>query len=122
MPEKSRLEDVLNYSVADYFSPDDVAAIKHHFQDPKLVEVLRKAFLPTIYDGSLPLEQGRDDVWLTGFKWEQVPAEEAKALILARQDAIKFILGGITRLKVIAAAKEETPDDKKFRRLKDSTQ
>ena len=40
--------------------------------------------------------------------------------MVARNDTIKFILGGLVKLNVIAHAKEEPPEEAKERKAKDS--
>lgn len=116
-----RLEDVLGYTIDKYYSDEEMKLIRNVFNDPKLVNVLRKVMLPTIADVSLPVEQIQRDVFLVGRNWEQVPADEAKILITARQEAIKFIIGGLIELKQLASSKDESEVERAFRRSKDSS-
>ena len=117
----ARLQDVLNYEADSYFTPDEIALIQSTFADKKIINVLRKALLPSIGDLSLPLEQALgSDFWLSGYQWQQIPADEAKILAVARQDTIKFIVGGLVKLRVIANVKEEDEVQAAYRRSKDS--
>lgn len=121
MAERARLEDVLNYTPEEHFSAEEHALIRQHFADNhKLLAIIRKAMLPTISDPNLPIEQMENDVWLNGRKYDQIPNEEIKSIVVARQEAIKYVLGGLVRLKIMAAAKQETAEERNLRRQKDS--
>lgn len=124
MPEKgqkSRLQDVLNYQTEGYFTPEEIAVIQSTFNNPKVIAILRKALLPSVGDLSLPIEEALgQDVWLAGYQWQQIPAEEAKILATARQDSIKFIIGGLIKLKVIAHTAPDSDIEAAFKRSKDS--
>src|SRR5579883_2826526 len=91
-PQKAKLEDVLNYQPEQYLSPDDLGLIRSTFKDQRVMKVIRKVFLPTIADPEMPVEELTSDMWFANRNWEQVPAEEAKILMVARQEAIKFIM------------------------------
>lgn len=120
-PQPSRLKNVLNYEVETYFSPDEIALIQNTFRNaPRLINVIRKAMIPTISDPELPLENFGDDAFMAGRAYEQIPDSEIKSIVLGRQEAIKFICGGLVKLKVIANAKPADPVEEAFRRSKDS--
>lgn len=119
--QKASLRDVLNYNIDDYFTEDEHALIKNTFKDPRVIKVLRKALIPSFSDPELPLEQFSNDVWMAGRDYAQIPDDALKAIVLARQEAIKFIAGGIIQLKVMANDKEESEAEKAYRRSKDST-
>jgi hypothetical protein len=125
MPEgqqKASLKDVLNYDVETYFTPDEISFIKSTFKDnKKIIAVLRKALIPTFSDPDLPLEEVGKDMWMAGINMAQVPQDELKILVLARQEAIKFIVGALIQLKMLANTKEESPMEAALRRSKDST-
>lgn len=113
---------MLNYEVESYFKPDEVLLIQSIFRDPRAVDILRKVFLPSVGDANLPLEQAlSQDIWLSGYQWQQIPADEAKILAVARQDVIKYIIGGLMKLKVIANTAPENPKDIAARKEQDST-
>lgn len=117
----ARLKDMLNYEAESYFSPEEIKLIQSTFADNRAINVLRKLFLPSVGDPSLPLEEALgNDVWLTGYQWQQIPADEAKILAVARQDTIKFIIGGLIKLKVIANVKEDSVEAA-YKRSKDSS-
>lgn len=120
--ERASLSSVLNYKPDEYISSSEIEWIKSVFGTPESINTLRKIFLPTVGDGGLPLENFGLDVYLQGFKWEQIPADEAKILAVARQDVIKFIMGGLVKLKVIAAEPKESPMEEALRRSQDSNQ
>lgn len=120
--QRATLKDVLNYNPEQYLTDEDIAWVKQTFGNPKAINRLRKLMLPTISDPELPVEQMADDAFLSGFDWMSMPAEHAKVIFAARADAIKFIIGGIIKIKIIASATEESPMEAALRRSKDSTQ
>lgn len=119
--ERASLRDVLNYEPEKYLSDEEVALIKSTFRNnPALLAVIRKIMLPTIADPSLPIEEMANDVLLTGVDWMSMPSEHVKPIIQGRMEAIKFVAGGLIKLKVISSAKEENPFEEALRRKKDS--
>ena len=121
MSEKATLKDIINYEPEDYLSKDEIDLIQRTFKgNPLLIKVLRKIFMPTAFDPELPIEQMGQDSWMVDKDWSAMPMEEAKALIVARNDTIKFILGGLVKLNVIAHSTEETPAEALERAAKDS--
>lgn len=125
MPDKgqrARLEDVLNYKPEHYFSDGELALIRNTFSgNPGLMKVLRKVLIPTIHDPELPIEQFGDDLFLVGRNYDQIPDGEIKSIVLARQDAIKFIAGALVKLQVIANTKELTPEQRAVIEKKNSS-
>lgn len=120
--ERATLRSVLNYDPEQYLTDAEVSLIKSTFHNnPRLIAILRKLMLPTLADPSLPIEQMGKDIFMEGRQWAQIPADEAKILYVAREDAAKFIIGGLVQLKNIAAIKDETPMEQALRRSKDST-
>lgn len=120
--QKARLEDILNYDVETYLRPEEMTLIKNTFRDnPLLLRVLRKVLLPSIGDLDLPPEEIGKDLWLTGVNWEQVTEQEAKPIALGKQLAIKYVMGALINLKMIANDKTETPQQKAMRETKDSS-
>lgn len=119
--EKATLRDVLNYDPEQYLSDDEVALIKSTFKENKrLLTVLRKVLLPTISDPSLPVEEMGHDAYLAGVDWAQIPVDQIKPIILARSEAIKFVMGALIKLKVIANSSDESPYQQQLRRKQDS--
>lgn len=116
------LRDVLNYNPEQYLSDDELALIRSTFKDnPRLIAVVRKVMLPTISDPELPIEEIANDSLLAGVDWQSMPAEHVKAVLQGRQEAIKFIAGGLIKLKMFANSGEESPYSAELRRKKDST-
>lgn len=121
MSEQAKLKDILNYPVDSYITEQDRQIIKDHFHGNwKLLEVVRKVFMPTITDGGLPVEEMAKDMWFAGTDFAALTKDEAYVRILARQEAIKFVAGGIMSLKQIAHISEESASEKALRRAKDS--
>lgn len=122
MSQPANLKDVLPYDPETYLSKDEVDLIRNTFQgNEKLIKVLRKLFLPTAFDPELPIEEIGGDVWMANFDFTQMQSSEIKPLVLGRQDAIKFVIGGLIKLKVIANQTQETEMEAAYRRSKDST-
>lgn len=117
------LSDVINYAPEQYLTDAEVAIIQSAFKDNHfLMNTLRKVLVPTIYDAQTPIEHFAKDSIDIGRDWAAIPADEAKILFVARQDAIKFIIGGLMHLKTIANQKVESSDEKAIRQGKDSAQ
>jgi hypothetical protein len=120
--QPSRLQDIINYDPDTYLSEEEVALLRTTFKDnPRLIKLLRKLMVPSVGDAELPVEEMGNDAWMTMRDWAQVPADEAKILMVARQEAIKFIFGGIIKIKMLANSAEESPFSKEIRRKQDST-
>ena len=119
--ERATLRELLNYEPDKHLSEDELELIRNTFKyNPKLLPILRKVFLPTVSDAQLPPEEFTKDVFNAGKLWDQLPADEAKILIVARQDAISFVMGGLIMLRNLATQTEETDEERKERRKKDS--
>ena len=117
---KVSLTDMLNYDVDTYLKQVELALIQKTFNDPKLLTILRKVLLPVVNDPDMPLEEMSKDVWLVGRDYSMIPNEEIKSIVLARQEAIKFVMGGLMQLKIIANTKKETSAEKALRERKNS--
>lgn len=121
MAERATLKDLINYEPDTYITKDETSLIRNTFKgNDALFKVLRKVLLPSVGDPNLPIEEIEKDMWLAGRDYSQIPAEEIKPIVLARQDAIKFVLGALIQLKIIANSAEETEIEKAYRRTKDS--
>ena len=104
------LADIINYKPEQYITDDEVSLVRSTFRgNDRLIKVLRKVLLPTAFDSELPIEQMRDDAWMAGMDFSQIPVEQVKSLVVARQDTIKFILGGLIKLKLMANDETKTP-------------
>ncbi len=107
--QRASIRDVLNYKPEEYLSPAELALIRNTFAgSPALIKVLRKLLIPTFADPDTPLEDFGNDAWLAGRDYGAIPESEIKSIVLARQEALKFIVGGLIKLKVIAATPEPT--------------
>lgn len=118
-PKPASLADVLNYEPEKYLSDEDMAIIKTF--TPKHLTVIRKMMLPTVVDAELPMEEMGQDCYLTGIDWMSMPAEHAKAIMQGRTEAIKFILGGLIKLRILATGSVESPLQKEERMRKSSS-
>ncbi len=117
------MSDVINYAPEQYLTDAEITVIQATFKNnPFLINVLRKILVPSIYDAQTPIEHFGKDALNAGREWASIPAEEAKILVVARQDALAFIIGGLMHLKTIANQKVETADEASERQLKDSAQ
>lgn len=121
--QRATLRDVINYEPEQYLSDEEIKLIQATFRgNNQLFKILRKVMAPTISDPELPIEQMGNDFYFSAREWAQIPAEEAKILIAARQDALQFIFGGLIKLKVIANQEIKSPLSEEVRRSKDSNQ
>lgn len=118
--ERATLRDVINYNPQEYISEEEMILIRSTFKNnPRLISIIRKVMVPTIADPTLPIEEINSDPFLNR-DWSAMPMDEAKVLIVARQDAIKFVIGGLIKLQVMAVGSSETPMEQALRRSKDS--
>lgn len=118
------LSDLLNYEPDTYIKSDDITLIKNTFRGEvgnRLIKVLRKILLPSVGDPDMPIEEMGQDVWMVGRDYGAIPSEQVKSIVLARQEAIKFVMGGLIKLKVIASDKKETGLETALRQQKDSS-
>lgn len=115
-------KEVLGESLATYVTLEDALLIRNTFKDnPRLLRVLQKIFIPTIQDPEMTPESMGADSWMDGKNWDAVPVDEIKALVVARQDTIKQVMGGLIRIKTISNVSEESLNETAQRRIKDST-
>jgi len=120
--QPARLSDIVSYEPDKYLSDDEIKLIKDTFKgNTKLFKVLRKVLMPTISDPDLPIEEFGKDLFLVGREYAQIPAAEMKQVVLAREEAVKFICGGLISLKQISSMQEESPYAKEARQKKDSS-
>lgn len=109
---RASLRDVINYEPETYYTPAEIAFIRSTFKGNKaLFQVLRKALIPTISDPDLPLEQWSEDFLSKNRNWDSIPESERNTLVVARMEALKFIVGGLIALKVLANSEETTERD-----------
>ena len=119
--KKVSLKDVLNYEVETLITNEDITVLRSTFKNnPNLINILRKLLLPSVGDKEMPIEEMQNDVWLTGTDWAMIPDAEIKSLAVGRQLAIKFIMGGLIKLKILATENQETNAQKEMREQKNS--
>lgn len=119
--EKATLKDILNYTPEEYLSDEENKLIQNTFRgNPLLMKVIRKIMIPTMADPELPIEMLGGDVFFSKTVWSQIPADEAKILAVARQEALEFIIGGLIKINVIAHSTEKTEEEIDKQRKKDS--
>lgn len=121
MAEKPTLKDVLNYSPDEYLTKGDIDWIKRTFSTPDGIRILRKVFIPTLSDPSLPIEDFAKEPYMIDTDWRQIPDHEVKNLVVGRQDAIKYIFGGLIKLKVLASQKALSEEEEIALRRANST-
>lgn len=120
--EQAKLKDVLEYTPESYYTTGELELIKRTFKgNSELFRILRKTLLPSVADPNLPMEEFAKDAYLAGKSWATIPEKERATLIVARQEAIEFVLGGLIYLKNLASIKEESLEEMVARRKKDST-
>ena len=120
--ERSTLADILNYEPEQLLSKDEMALIGSVLNaNPTFIKILRKVLLPSVVDPDMPIEQLTNDVWLAGLNYAQIPESDIKPIVLARQDMIKTVMSGLTKLKVIAAAKPLTKQEQEARAAANSS-
>lgn len=121
MAQRASLQDLLNYQPETYLSADEISLIQNTFRgNTALLKALRKVLLPSVGDPELPPEEIEKDVWLVGRDYAAIPDGEVKSIVLARQDAIKFVMGALIQLKILANSTSEDEVSRAFRRAKDS--
>lgn len=120
--ERAQLSDLLNYQPEQLLSNEELSLIQGIIgANPSFVQILRKVLLPSVGDSALPIEQLTSDVWLAGRDYAQIPDAEIKSVVLARQDAIKMVMSGLVKLKVIAASAPLSKEAAAAKKEKDST-
>lgn len=122
-PQKLTIEDILGESNQYYLTEAEAKLIRDTFhKNPHLLRALQKVFLPNIFDDDMPPEQiVAQDPWLTGKQWDIIPADEAKILVVARQDFIKWVANGLTRIKAIANQTDSSIEEMTRNKNKNST-
>jgi hypothetical protein len=118
------LDQVDGYKQEDYLSPDEMSWIRQNFagvQGMRNVNTLRKIFLPTVGDIELPVEKLTDDVWMLDVDFKNTPVEQIKPIVMGRQEAVKFIMNALVKLKVFGATGAKTKEQVEADRAKNST-
>lgn len=119
--KQANLADILNYEADTYLKAEEIALIQSTFKDARMMRLLRKVMLPTVGDPDMPIEEVGSDMWLVGRDYAAMPNEEIKSVVLARQEAIKFVVGGLIKLKMIANQKVENSVERALREKQNSS-
>lgn len=120
-PQKATLKDLIAYKPDEYLTDEDKEIVRTNFKDGnKLLRVIRKILLPTVSDPNLPIEEFGKDLWFAGVDFSQLSKEEVQQRVIARADAIRFVMGGLIYIKQLAAITEESPVEAAYRKAKDS--
>ena len=121
-PQPASLEDVISYTPETYFSEDEITLIRNAFngaQGARLLKVIRKALLPTVYDPDLPIEEFGKDAFMSLIDFKSLEVAEVKPIAMGLQYMTKAIIGSLINLKDIANVKEPTKEEIADRRRKD---
>ena len=108
--QPTSFKEMIGYEPEAYFTDKEIALAKSTFKNNEaLIKLLRKVLLPTAFDPELPIEQLKDDAWMGSLDFESMAVNEVKGIVAGRQNAIKFILGGLVKLKVMANSDDKNP-------------
>ena len=120
--QQATLKDLINYVPEVYLSKREEEIIRATFKDNnELIKILRKILLPNALDPELPIEEFGQDIWLFDTDWKNVPVEQIKSMVQGRQESIKFVIGGLLKLKILANTPHPSEEDEKERARKDSS-
>lgn len=109
------------YELPLRITKEDKQLLRQAFRgNDALMKVMIKMFLPTGFDPDLPVEY-ISDIW-GDRDFAAIPNDEVKAIVLARQDLIKYVRGTLSQIKLYANTVEETADDVMKRIQKNSSQ
>ena len=101
------------------FSAEEVSIIKGTFKNnPTLLRLLRKVFLPEQVDESLPIGQVAG-LWMD-VNFREMDANDIKALAIARQEIVKMTEFYLLQLQVIADGADVTTEELAAVRAKNS--
>lgn len=121
VPSTLSTEDILGETMETYLTVEDAKIIRDAFKgNKKLLRAIQKVFIATIQDPDMVPESLNEDFWMSGKQWDNIPVEEIKALVVARQDTIKHVMGGLIRIKAISNVQDENAFETMQRRKKDS--
>lgn len=123
MGEQASLKDIVGYTPDSYFSEEEVSLIQQVFggvTGKKMLKIVRKVLIPTLLDPELPVEEVAGDPWMALTKFDQMPVEQVKAVVMGRQEAMKYALGALVKLTQIANSKPLSPAEKASARAKNS--
>lgn len=111
----------LAYKAPERITEEEKELVRNAFKDERVLDILKKIFMPSYADESNPFEFSGADAFLMGRDWSTIPVDEAKALIVARQDTINWLAGGLTLIKNWLHERPETAQQIAERERKNST-
>lgn len=112
----------MSTAVPTRLSEDEIELIRSTFKgNRKLLQILKKVFIPSYADPDTPYEYTGADVY-ADLDLLQIPEAELKGIVAGRQQAIKLVAGGIRQLWMIAEDLQPSPEELARARSKDSAQ
>lgn len=105
--------------MSEIVSKEEKQLLAQHFRgNDGLLKLLRKIFV-TPFNFDAPIGQATDSL-ISGVNFADLPAEEAKIRILARQESLGVLDRGLIQIQFLANDKEKTPDELEKERNKNS--
>lgn len=120
MEQQQPTPSPLNYKVPERITEEEKDVIRKAFGDERVLPILKKVLLPYYADEDTPIEMTGADAFVMGRDWASMPAEEVKPLVVARQDTINWIGGGLTLIKNWLNTPQET-EEERAKRLKQNS-
>jgi hypothetical protein len=118
---KEEIENTLGYSLPLRITEEEKELIRHTFKgNDELFKLLKKMFLPSATNPETPIEYVDTDLMMD-INWADVPNEQVKSIVLAKQYAIRMVRGAIMQLKVFANEKIETYEELQTKAKKNSS-
>jgi len=111
----------LNYTAPTRITEEEKEIVRAAFKDDRLFPILKKIFVPSFADETNPFEFAGADAFLMGRDWSAMPNEQIKALVVARQDTINWLSGGLALIKNWVYEVPETAQQRAERERKNST-
>ena len=96
--------------MAEVVSKEEKQMLAQHFKgNDGLLKLLRKIFV-TPFNLDAPIGQAIDSL-TSGVNYADLPADEAKIRIVARQESLGVLDRGLLQIQFLANEVEKTPDD-----------
>lgn len=104
----------------EIISKEEQQSLKQHFGgNDVLLKLLRKIFV-TPYNVDAPIGQTVDPL-TSGRNFADIPMDEAKVLIVARQESLRIIENGLIQIQFLANKTDKTPDELEAESRKNSS-
>lgn len=111
----------LNYQAPTRVTEEEKDIVRNAFKDDRIFPILKKIFVPHFADEENPFEFAGADAFLMGRDWSQMPTDQIKALVVARQDTINWLSGGLALIKNWVHDAPESAEKRAERERKNST-